>query len=342
MAEESGQSTTPFVGRDDHRAAYQQMRRGGNGLWIMLITGQGGNGKSRLLRQLQAETPGGIQTGLLDFANEYLRTDALSAAEAMGDCLEPLVDAASFRAFRQEALAGRKRLAEMQLALRQEIKIEAGAQAQGLSQNINTGGAVNEMRKQVERMTTDALLEMARGARGRPLTLLLDTCEWFHEPGSQDVGVWLKDALPRLRERLGGALRVVAAGREGLERLFPFEGSAHQKLLLLAPPELESYLQAIGMGDAATRQAVYAMTRGHPLCASIVAQVWLERPFGPTDLPAFQGEFSDLAVTQWVSERVLDRLQPPYDDLARYGVLLRSFDLPLLRAVFPELLDSGD
>jgi tetratricopeptide (TPR) repeat protein len=342
MAEEIGQHHSPFVGRDDHRNAYQQMLRPGNGPWMLLITGQGGNGKSRLLRQVQAETPDGIQTGLLDFANEYLRTDALSAAEAVGDCLEPLVDAASFRAFRQEALAGRKRLAEMQLSLSQQITVNANADAQGLAQSMNTGGAVNEMRKQVERMTTGALLEMARGARGRPLALLLDTCEWFHEPGSQDVGVWLKDTLPRLRERLGGALRVVAAGREGLERLFPFEGSAQRKLLLLAPSELENYLQQIGMGDAATRQAVYAMTSGHPLCASIVAQVWLERPFGPADLPAFQGEFSDLAVTQWVSERVLDRLQPPYNDLARYGVLLRSFDLPLLRAVFPELLDSGD
>jgi tetratricopeptide (TPR) repeat protein len=345
MAEAFGQSNTPFVGREDHRQAYQQMLRAGNGPWMLLITGQGGNGKSRLLRQLQAETPDGIQTGLLDFANEYLRTDPLSAAEAVGNCLEPLVDATgfrAFRAFRQEARAGRQRLAEMQLSLRQTITVEAGSQAQGLSQSMNTASAVNEMRKQVERMTTEALLEMARGARGRPLTLLLDTCEWFHEPGSQDVGTWLKDTLPRLRERLGGALRVVAAGREGLERLFPFEGSARHNLLLLTPIELERYLQQLGMEDAITRQAVYAMTRGHPLCASIVAQVWLERPFGPAELPAFQGEFSDLAVTQWVSERVLDRLQPPYDDLARYGVLLRSFDLPLLRAVFSELLDSGD
>jgi tetratricopeptide (TPR) repeat protein len=331
----------PFVGRKEHRAAYQQMLRGA-GPWLLVITGQGGNGKSRLLRQLQAETPDGIQTGLLDFANEYLRTQVLQVAEEVADCLQPLADAASFQAFRQAVQDGRRRITQMQISISQEVRGEQAAHLQQISQSISVGGAVNELRKQVERLVTDALLDLARAARGRPVALLLDTCEWFHEPGSQDVGVWLKDTLPRLRQRLGGRLLVLAAGREGLERFFPFEDAAHQPLHLLPFPELDGFLQQLGMQEAALRRAVYEMTRGHPLCASIVAQVWRERPFGPADLPAFQGEFSDRAVTSWVLERVIQRLQPHFDDLTRYGVLLRSFDLPLLRAVFPEWLDSGD
>lgn len=109
------------------------------------------------------------------------------------------------------------------------------------------------------------------------------------------------------------------------------------------------------MQDAALCHAVFEMTRGHPLCASIVAQVWQERPFGPADLPAFRGSFSDRAVTKWVLNCILGpeqlgpeqhsrhpRLQHPYDELVRYGVLLRGFDLPLLRQVFPDWVDVGD
>ncbi len=331
----------PFVGRKEHRAAYQQMLRGDTP-WLLVITGQGGNGKSRLLRQLQAETPDSVQTGLLDFANEYLRTEVLQVAEALGDLLQPLADAASFQAFRQEVQDGRRRISQMQISISQEVRGEQAAHLQQISQSISVGGAVNELRKQVEWLVTEALLELGRAARGRPVALLLDTCEWLHEPGSQDVGVWLKNVLPRLRERLGGSLRVAAAGREGLERLFPFDGTEHQPLHLLPWPELDSYLQQVGMQEAPLRQAAYAMTRGHPLCASILAQVWRERPLSLADLPAFQGEFTDRAVTKWVLKHILDRLQPHFDDLTRYGVLLRSFDLRLLRAVFPEWLDSGD
>src|SRR5579859_1266065 len=334
----------PFVGRETERAAYQQALREERGPWLLNIFGPGGNGKSGLLRQCRAETPGAFRVGLLDFANDRLRVDTLRVLEEVGAALRPMVDVASFQQFEQACERGRERLSQFSISLQQQITIGAEARAEGFTQSINIASAVNEMRRHAQEQMSAALLRLAGAARGRRLVLLLDTCEWFNEPGSQEVGDWLvSDLLQRLRERLEGGLRVVAAGREPL-RAPQLAGEIRPLPLGLLPfPALESYLGQIGMQDAALRRAVFDMTRGHPLCLTIVADLWREHPFGSAELPAFQGQFSDRAVMQWVQERVLDkRMQPPYDDLARYGVLLRSFDLPLLRAVFPDWLDAGD
>ncbi len=334
----------PFVGRVTERTAYQRLLRDERGPWLLDISGQGGNGKSRLLQQLQVETPDGWRVGLLNFAIDHLRTDPLRVAKELAEILRPLAGDPNHQQFRQVYERGRDRLSQFSISLQQELHVGADAQAQGISQSINTASAVNEIRRQVQEQVTDALLDLASTARSQPLVLLLDTCEWLREPGSQDVGDWLvNDLLPRLRERLYGGLRAVAAGREPL-RTNAAAGEVHRLLLGLLPfPDVDDYLRQIGIADANLRQAAYAMTRGHPLCLTILADLWQERPFASADLPAFQGQFSDRAVMQWVQERILDkRMQPPYDDLARYGVLLRSFDLLLLRQVFPEWVGEGD
>src|SRR5258708_18492876 len=53
-------------------------------------------------------------------------------------------------------------------------------------------------------------------------------------------------------------------------------------------------------------------------------------------------EFSEIALMRFTNERVLRQLKPPFKELTQYGVLLRSFDLPLLRTVFPELLPEPE
>src|SRR5258708_13966746 len=61
------------------------------------------------------------------------------------------------------------------------------------------------------------------------------------------------------------------------------------------------------------------------------------------DLPELQvQEFSEIASMLCTNERVLRPLKPPFKELTKDGVLLRSFDLPLLRTVFPELLPEPE
>ncbi len=338
--------STPFVGREKERAAYQRLLCE-DAAWLLLISGQSGYGKSALLKRLRAETPIGWRVGLLDFdPEEGLATDALRVGKELAEWLRPLVTKDAYTVFAQEYKAAQALLTQQHISLQNKIEVGADADVQGLSQSINTGGIGAESRRQARDQVTDALLDLATEARGRQLVLLLDTCEWFHELLYHDTGTWLlRYLLPRLRERLEGGLRVVAAGRERLETLLPDEGAQPISLELLSFEELEPVLSQLGMQDAALRRAVYEMTRGHPLCVNLVVQLWQEpqgRALSSNDLPAFQGVYSALAVIAWVVERILSRMQPPQSDLIKYGVLLRSFDLPLLRAVFPEWMGDDD
>ena len=62
----------------------------------------------------------------------------------------------------------------------------------------------------------------------------------------------------------------------------------------------------------------------------------------PADLPKLQEEFNERAWIDFIQERLDKRLQPPFRELTHYGALLRSFNLPLLQAVFPELLPEPE
>lgn len=53
----------PFVGRRTERDAYQQVLREERGPWLLDISGQGGNGKSRLLARRGGWEP--TQAGLV-------------------------------------------------------------------------------------------------------------------------------------------------------------------------------------------------------------------------------------------------------------------------------------
>ncbi len=93
------------------------------------------------------------------------------------------------------------------------------------------------------------------------------------------------------------------------------------------------------------RRRVYEITHGHALCVSIIGTLWQEQgehPFTLADLPDLRARFTERALVEYIRARLAERLKPPYSDLTRYGVLLRSFDLPMLQAVFPELLSGAD
>ncbi|MFL5661314.1 MAG: tetratricopeptide repeat protein, partial [Ktedonobacteraceae bacterium] len=99
------------------------------------------------------------------------------------------------------------------------------------------------------------------------------------------------------------------------------------------------------MDDALLRQRVYEITRGHALCVSIIGTLWLEQeepPFTFVDFPKLQEKFNERALLEFVQKRLDERLGTPFRELTRYSVLLRSFDLPTLRAVFPEYFSGPD
>src|SRR5579885_1815078 len=120
---------TPFVGREQEKQLYQQLLTQSTP-WVLLITGQGGIGKSRLLACFADETPpdGAILT--LNFARDELRIDPLTVLEELLPQAEPFVDARQMQSAKQVLADGRSKLAHPVGNLTQEIHLAAGASFQ--------------------------------------------------------------------------------------------------------------------------------------------------------------------------------------------------------------------
>ncbi len=316
--------------------------------WALMITGLGGIGKTTLLHRL-AEYTQTEQTlrenthiVLLDFAQEELRNDPLAILDHLTSDIAPYCDIQQMdEELKREQQQRLDQLAEIRSHRAETEANEAGDQA------------LRELRHQMQELATGAWSTQLKNYRLPRLVLLLDTCEWFAEPEGLEVGQWVvNELLPGIRTQLhrkGRQFSVVISSRIPLK--FEVINGRDQRritLAMLEKPEVDHYLAQMGMQDAALRQQVYEVTRGHALCVSIIADLWkhreeLSEPFSLSNVPELQvQEFSEIALMRFTNERVLKQLKFPFKDLTRYGVLLRSFTLPLLRRMFPELLPEAE
>lgn len=343
-----------FVGREFEQQCYRDMlNSNGVGPWMLVVTAQGGNGKSALLRQFAARTPtfaGDALAVMLNFAIGSLSVDPLAILQQLAEQLAPHCNKNQYEAFKKALQDGRNILGVNQPMIE---NIFAGDYAT-VKENVQSiTGASREQRRSIYELVRRACYELVDTSRVTRLVVLLDTCERLNElegEGLSNVGQWvLNELVPGLRSRLRYKHRrcffVIASRlRPPLEAIDEQEDVRQLTLPMLEQPFVEQYLERIGMQDAALRKQVYILTHGHALCVSIIGSLWQERgtqPFTIVDLPLLSGKFTERALLQFIGERVLDkRLQSPYRELTRYGSLLRSFNLPLLQAVFPELLSK--
>ena len=338
--------TPPFVGREREVRVYREMLVHGS-LWVMIVTGQGGLGKSALLRHLSDLTPPETVVAKLNFAAPGLRVDALTILQELSGQIESECDPAIIASFQQSLREGREKLSQLEKQMSQSIVVGDSASLQGASLNMGVNAeAMRQQRGQVREMVTAAFYTQLATFRPARLALLFDTCEWISEGDGLEMGRWLmNELLPGMRERLKRARRssvAVIASRvppplTAVER----QECVSLGLPMLDQPAVESYLAQLGMQDAALRQRAYDITRGHALCVAIIGDLWLKQgdhPFTMADLPEFRAQFNERALIEYIQERLDKRLVSPFKELTRYGVLLRSFNLPMLQAVFPELL----
>ena len=303
------------------------------------------------------QTPQEVGALTLDFANLELRTDRLLILEELAWQAAPHCDAPLTQAFKQTLDAGRAKLEELdaqirQIEIKQVVTVGDESTAKDLQLSIDTTMREQrrEVRKLVTREVTTAFYELLLTLKPSQLVLFLDTSEWLIEPEGLEVGQWvLNELLPKLRHRLwqqGKRCSVVIASREKLSisAILRHEQYAHE-LTMLNKTAVDAYLLQIGMQDVTLRRRIYEITDGHALCVAILGTLWQERgerPFTLADLPELQDEFNERALLEFIQERLEQRLSSPYRELTRYGVLLRSFDLPLLEAVFPPQLLPED
>src|SRR5437660_1027200 len=101
---------SPFVGREREQDIYRLLLAQDTP-WVFVVTGQGGIGKSALLRHLAAQTPQDISVVTLNFANDRLRIDILNILAELSGHLAPDCDEQRSAAFEQALSEGRDKLA---------------------------------------------------------------------------------------------------------------------------------------------------------------------------------------------------------------------------------------
>jgi tetratricopeptide (TPR) repeat protein len=335
-----------FVGRERETDIYKKFLAKKTP-WVLIITGLGGIGKSTLLHRLAEYTlaePTLSGTGIvtLDFADEDLRHDPLKLLDKLTKDTAPYCD-----------------LQLVDIELKNELQQNFDQLAQLSKERIQTGVneaedlALREMRHQMRQLATEAFYLRIKTFKLDRLVIMLDTCEWLNEPEGVEVGQWvLNELIPGIHTRIRQKSRqcsVIIASRLQ-PRLDVINGQEQRRLNLpmLGKAEVDQYLAHMGMQDFDLRQRVYEVTHGHALCISIIGDFWQNRaeqshPFTIADLPELElQEISEIALIRFTNERILKHLKSPFKELTRYGVLLRSFDLPLLKIVFPELLPEPE
>ena len=101
----------PFVGREIEQQRYQEFLTKTTP-WVMNIIGQGGIGKSTLLRHLAEHTPPEILVVSINFAATSLRTDCLMILEELSWQLAPYCNQHQVKAFEQAIRTASERFSQ--------------------------------------------------------------------------------------------------------------------------------------------------------------------------------------------------------------------------------------
>jgi hypothetical protein len=335
-----------FVGREGEQRVYHDFLAH-DSPWVLIITGLGGIGKSTLLDHLAKDTPSSVCTCKLDF-NEYaLRTEPLLILQRLSEQIRPFGDAQQVEALENTIQRDLDQLEQIR-----KIKLPSSS-SNGASTNdanpqeaqlgaLEDDAATKEIGRQMQELSTESFYDLIGTLHLDQLVLMLDTCEWLNEPEGWEIGQWVfNELLPEFRSRLSWndqrcSVVLVSRVKPQLSRI-DRQDQQYLPLSMLPKEAVYEYLARAGMHDPTLCQRVYDITHGHALSVSIIGAICQEqgeKSLTEEDFPLLQREFTEKASMQFVDERILSRLQSPYRELTRYGVLLRAFNLPLLQAVF--------
>ena len=341
-----------FVGRTGEQELYQEFLSRETP-WVMVITGLVGCGKSRLLHRLSEQPLSNCLVVELDFTAETLQTDPLTLLRDLADLVkDSCSNPREFGEFRDTLERGRRKLLQRKSSRITQInqRISLGKDATLKDAKLNIGAAEDISRQDihydiyhhVREMVTEAFYALIDTFELDQLVIMLDTCEWLSEPAGLEVGRWLMEELvPGLHRRMRRKHRqcffVMASRVEPQLDVIDEQDLLYLDLQMLDKDAVDEYLGKMGMENPEMRERVYEVTHGNTLCVSIIGNLWQKPGEKPSDFSVLQEKFNKLALKDFIDNRILKRLNWPFKELTRYGVLLRSFDLPLLQAVFHDL-----
>jgi ABC-type dipeptide/oligopeptide/nickel transport system ATPase subunit len=348
-----------FVGRTQEIRRYQQFLTGETS-WVLIIRGLGGSGKSTLLKELARQTSQDRDTCIvtLDFAQKTPREDYLTLLESFSRQVESYCDPERTVEFRKSIATGRyeigKRIAGDNIEIgeiNQEVTAIQDSSINGVRQTIQIGEKRQEALQQMRELSKEKFYAQMRTFTQKRLIIMLDRCEWLNETTGAEAVRWAVDELiPGLHfsmQRKGQQCFLVMVSCTPLQ-LNSIQRNDKEELELdmLHRAEVNQCLESMEVHDPIIQEYIYNLTYGHPRGIAIIYDIlqgWGDDPLKVADLPRLKGLFYEYALEEIIDADVLKRLlKPPLDELTRYGVLLRRFNLPLLQAVFKEWLPEPE
>lgn len=325
--------------------------------WVMMVTGIEGNGKSEFLIDIRDHTPThDTRVILLNFAIDTLQKDALSILEYLVSRIALFCDAQIVGKFKDILYTSRVKLSDYNLLIVQQHRVGSHAASTENNQDITISDDMEAgRRQQIRAVVESAFFEVLDSFRLSRLVILIDNCEWINEnenslPESIEVSQWLVDKLiPEVYEHMQGSNKhcsvVLASSIPPALKNIPQRYQISCNLDRLDAASVDLFLAQIGVHDAEMRHYIYEhITHGHACCVWIVIKIWqASGPFMIEELPRLQSLFKEQALHQFLHHHIFEKHpRSPFRSLIHYGALLRSFDQPLLEAVFPEWMPPSE
>ncbi len=349
-----------FVGRATELEQFQGFLRGDdNNPWVMIITGMECIGKSMLLEEMQKQQPEDTLCVSLDFAVDTLQTDIFhfNILEKLAVAVSKHSDAQRFAAFEaqldrvRDDMVGLNRQSAQsstQSMTAYHSTITHVTMSSDAHEYIDRGKSIN-----VDILKT-ALRRLLRTFTQKRLVILLDNFECLiehtelHPQEQQSAYHWLINTLlPELHDYLyPNQFFVIITTRirpyfEAIKR----DDLYYVPLPMLSREEVRRYLENANLPQT-WLPTIYETTMGHGLSIALFHEVLKEQDsqsihtqdelIQQAQQVYLTGIFYEKAWHEYVNERILKRLVPPFNHFIRYGVVPDTFNLPLLRYLFPE------
>ncbi len=336
-----------FIGREREQQCYRDLLAT-DCPWVLIITGMGQSGKSRLLRYLKQQTPPDVPVANLDFAMYSPPADHLSVLRDISRQIKPVCVAGATAEFKKALDDGRNSImdlsAQAKANISQSITVNGGS-ASGNEIQLKLDQNILEIRKQALEIVLESFYTQLATLNSDRLVIVLDTCEWINQ---LEVGPWVLDELiPEIHVRLqdqNKQFSVMMAGRVPPQlNAIAKQDQQTLRLPLFSKSEVGQYLQYIGVQDSAMLDYVYDLTCGHAGSMLILYKLCEQQdkmPASVEELRVLEDQYFENVRTDIIEDDILDArfIESPYRELTRYGVLLRRFNQDFLQTVFHEWL----
>ena len=208
--------------------------------------------------------------------------------------------------------------------------------------NIDMATVLRQIDEQARYQTGTGFIEaMEATYHNNLIALFFDSCELLEHSGDKSLNRWLWQWLKAAVDRLHG-LRVIIAGRNKFAGI-PTRYRKQTSLEPFSAGDSDRLLEHLGVTDPKWRSAVYSnLAHGHPLITEMAGNLWQEAKkagsqIAINDIPTLSEH--EKAV-EWLTSRILERLNQPLKDIVRWGTLLRRFNQDILVHTLPKSVSA--